>query len=74
MNIPKMVTINEAAQLSNELNIGISRNHIRVLCKEGRIPTCRIGVKTLINWDGFLNYLNNPEQPEVPQKTHIRPV
>lgn len=60
MNIPRMVTITEAAQRSKELKIGIAKNHIRILCREGTIPCCKIGVKTLINWDGLLNYLNNP--------------
>lgn len=70
MSIPKMVTIAEAAKMCKENQIGVSKNHIRILCKEGKIPCCKIGVKTLINWEGFLNYLNNP--PEINQFGHVR--
>jgi hypothetical protein len=67
MNLPKMVTISEAAKISKEQKIGISKNHIRSLCSDGLIPCCKIGVKTLINWDGLLAYLNN--LPEVPKSS-----
>lgn len=62
MDTPKMVTIAEAAKLSKELQIGISRNHIRRLCQEYKIPFCKTGVKTLINWNGLLAYLGNPQK------------
>lgn len=74
MVIPKMVTIAEAAKLSKELKIGVSKNHIRALCLQGKIPYCKIGVKTLINWDGLLVYLDNPSDIQKPSTPRIRTV
>lgn len=53
-----MNTINETARLCQEKDIGISRNHIRYLAKNGLIPSVRIGNKILINWDKLMEYLN----------------
>ena len=76
--VPRMVTIAEAAQLSKSLEVGISKNYIRSLCQEGKIPCCRVGAKktkTLLNWDGLLTYLNHPPQEEYKiSSTGIRPV
>ena len=53
-----MNTINETERLCQEKDIGISRNHIRYLAKNGLIPSVRIGNKILINWDKLMEYLN----------------
>lgn len=74
MEYPKMVTITEAAKLSRELEIGISKHHIRQLCNEGVIPCCKIGVKTLLNWQGLMDYLSNPPQLEQVQQPMIRAI
>ncbi|MEA5039021.1 hypothetical protein SDC9_209499 [bioreactor metagenome] len=77
MNIPKMMTIAEAAQLSKSLEIGISKNYIRELCREGKIPCFRVGAKKtklLLNWDGLLQYLSFPPQEEQTPSGSIRPI
>lgn len=48
MNIPHMVTINEAARLCQEGNVGISKNFIRALVKQDAIPYIKCGVKVLL--------------------------
>ena len=74
MNIPHMVTLNEASRLCQENNIGISKNFIRVLIKQDAIPYIRCGVKVLLNYNGLLAYLNNPPTSNPPQSSYIRPV
>lgn len=75
MDLPKMLTINEAAQLSRETGLGLSRNAIRQLSKQNVIPCIRIGTKTLVNWQGMLDYLNNPApQLLTTPQSRIRPV
>lgn len=58
MDIPQMLTIDEASKRCKELDIGIAKNHIRQLCKTNTIPCAKIGVKTILNWGGLLEYLN----------------
>ena len=74
MNIPHMVTINEASRLCQESNIGISKNYIRVLVKQDAIPYIKCGVKVLLNYNGLLAYLSNPPASKPPQTSCIRPV
>ena len=74
MNVPHMVTINEAAQLCQENNVGISKNYIRTLVKQDAIPYIKCGVKVLLNYDGLLDYLNNPPVSKPRQPSYIRPV
>lgn len=74
MPLPKMVTINEAAQLSKELEIGISKNYIRTLVKSGAIRYHLAGTKVLFCWDTLLEYLSNPPDQKNPIKQGIRPV
>ena len=74
MNIPHMVTINEAARLCQEGNVGISKNYIPALVKQNAIPYIKCGVKVLLNYDGLLAYLNNPPVSKPPQSAYIRPV
>lgn len=74
MSIPHMVTINEAARLCQENNVGISKNYIRTLVRQDAIPYINCGVKVLLNYDGLLSYLNNPPVLKQPQSSYIRPV
>ena len=74
MDIPKLVTITEAAALSKQLEIGISRNYIRTLVKRGEIKYHMAGTKTLIVWDSLLEYLNNPPEHKPSAVPGIRPV
>ena len=46
-------------------NTAVSKNFIRELAIEGKIPCVMAGRKRLINFDALLTYLQNPE-PEVP--------
>ncbi|GEM_PF-5801522 len=59
-SLPHMVTISEAADFCKLNKVGISKYHIRQLCKHNLIPHCKTGVKTLLNLDGLLNYLSSP--------------
>lgn len=74
MNTPHMVTINEAANLCIKNQIGISKNYIRTLVKQGAIPYIKCGVKVLLNYDGLLAYLNNPPTPNPTHTSGIRHV
>jgi hypothetical protein len=53
-----MNTISATYQRCKDENIGISMNHLRYLCKNSVIPTCKIGAKYLINWQILMDYLN----------------
>lgn len=48
-----MVTIKELA-----LETGVSEHHIRKLCKTNQIQYIKSGVKYLINYERFMDYLN----------------
>ncbi|MHC1695850.1 MAG: helix-turn-helix domain-containing protein [Eubacteriales bacterium] len=74
MDIPKLVTIKEAAELSKDLNIGISKNHIRNLVKRGEIKHIMAGTKTLIVWNNLLEYLSDPPNKTAFNTPGIRPV
>lgn len=50
---PKMLPIKEVA-----IRTGISENHIRKLCKAGKISFIKVGSKHLINYNLFIDYLN----------------
>ena len=50
---PRMVTIKELATLT-----GMSEYFIRRLCKEDKIIHFTTGVKILINYDRFIEFLN----------------
>lgn len=52
--VPRMLTVK---QLSKET--GISEFHIRRLIKSNRITYIRTGTKCLVNFDRFVEYLNN---------------
>lgn len=53
INIPQMVTINEAAKLT-----GIAKYRVRQLALENKIKNVRAGRKILINLEKFIEYLN----------------
>ena len=55
-NIPAMLTIEETAKRT-----GLSYEYIRKLCKQGEIVFVRTGRKYLINFDRFIDFLNNGE-------------
>lgn len=65
IQLPKMISINEAAKASN-----MSYSSIRQLCIEGKIHYIRVGVnsshgKYLINQNSLFNFLNGqPEEKE----------
>ncbi|MDC7289561.1 helix-turn-helix domain-containing protein [Blautia schinkii] len=54
--VPRMLTIKEVSKQT-----GISYDFIRKLCLQGRIVHIRAGVKYLVNFDRFLEYLNEGE-------------
>ena len=58
-NIPTMLTPKETAAQCKLNNISLSEYYIKRLCKMGKIPCFKIGRKTLINWEGLINFLNN---------------
>jgi len=53
MPIPTMLTIKEAAEKT-----GVSYDCIRKLCLQNKIVHIRAGVKYLINFEKFVEYLN----------------
>ncbi|MBR1442717.1 MAG: hypothetical protein IJ583_04200 [Firmicutes bacterium] len=53
-----LATIRNTYERCKEENIGISMNHLRFICKNGLLPTCKIGKKYLINWNNLMNYVN----------------
>lgn len=64
--IPRMRTIKEAVAELKELDSGtaIHEYFVRSLVNENKIPFVRAGRKILINLDGLLEYLNQPEPKE----------
>ena len=53
LNIPQMLTINEAAQIT-----GLAKYHIRQLALNNKIKSVRAGKKILINLAKLIDYLN----------------
>lgn len=51
----------------------ITLNYIRTLAASGKIPVTKVGRRYLINYDGMLEYLANP-QPEPKQYGVIRKI
>lgn len=51
---PRMMTIKKLSEQT-----GISEFHIRRLIKSNRIKYIRTGTKYLVNFDKFVEYLNN---------------
>lgn len=55
-NPPREVHMLTIKELSTRT--GISEHHIRTLCKTNQIIHIRTGVKYLINYERFIDYLN----------------
>ena len=55
-NIPEMLPIKEVASRT-----GLSYNYIRKLCIENKIVHVKAGVKYLVNFGRFCEYLNKGE-------------
>lgn len=60
--IPRMRTIKECMEELRQIdpNTAIREYFIRDLVNSNVIPTVHAGRKILINFDGLLQYLNNP--------------
>ncbi len=60
--IARMRTLDEAYAELKQLDSGtaVSKYFIRQLAISGKIPTVMCGRKRLINFDGLLDYLENP--------------
>lgn len=56
-DIPRMITIREASR-----EAGLSYNHIRALCRSGKIVSIRAGNRTLINREKLIAYLNSGKE------------
>ena len=70
--IPKMRTVNEAAQELKQLdpNTAMSPYHIRRLCLDGVLPTVRAGKKLLLDLNLLIEYLTDPTADKFkPRKT-----
>ena len=52
-NVPVMLTISETAKRANMSEYGVRR-----LVKQGKITHIKMGVKYLINWERFVQFLN----------------
>jgi len=60
LNIPKMATIIETAEIT-----GLAKYHIRQLTLQGKIKHIRAGKKILINIEKLIEYLNSGENVPV---------
>lgn len=60
--IPRMRTVNEAAQELRQLDphTAMSPYHIRRLCLDGVLPTVKAGKKILLNLDTLIEYMYDP--------------
>lgn len=70
--IPKMRTVNEAAQELKQLdpNTAMSPYHIRRLCLDGVLPTVRAGKKLLLDLNLLIEYMTDPTADKFkPRKT-----
>lgn len=75
MEIKRLVTTNEAAELSRQLNLGLSKNFIRTLVKTNQVKYHMVGnKKALIVWSSLMEYLENPPELRASITTGIRPV
>lgn len=59
LDVPCMVTINEAAQI-----VKLAKYHIRQLVLQGKIRYVKAGRKYLLNLDSLVNYLKNGDTEE----------
>ncbi len=74
-NIPEMLTVEETYRRCKENNIGVSKNFIRQLGKQGKITCIRVGErKLLLNWDSLVDYLNTPQTVALESPPRIRAI
>lgn len=59
IDIPCMITINEAAQI-----VKLAKYHIRQLVLQGKVKYIKTGRKYLLNLDSLINYLQNGDKNE----------
>ena len=59
IDIPCMITINEAAQI-----VKLAKYHIRQLVLQGKVKYIKTGRKYLLNLDSLINYLQNGDKKE----------
>lgn len=57
LNVPRMATINEAAQI-----VGLAKYYIRQLALNNKIKNVRAGKKILINVDKLIEFLNTGDE------------
>lgn len=72
IELPKMATIQECAELS-----GLAKYAIRRLVLENKIKFIKLGKKYLVNFDNLVEYLNNGEtqtNTEIENSNKIRKV
>lgn len=72
IELPKMATIQECAELS-----GLAKYAIRRLVLENKIKFIKLGKKYLVNFDNLVEYLNNGEtqaSTEIENSNKIRKV
>ena len=59
IDIPCMITINEAAQI-----VKLAKYHIRQLVLQDKVKYIKTGRKYLLNLDSLINYLQNGDKKE----------
>lgn len=59
IDIPCMITINEAAQI-----VKLAKYHIRQLVMQDKVKYVKAGRKYLLNLDSLINYLQNGDKKE----------
>lgn len=64
--VPRMRTINQCAEIFKEQDpeTKITKNYIRTLVVDGKIPYVECGKKYLINLDKLIEFLSGPQQEE----------
>ena len=65
-NIPTMLTIRETAQRS-----GLAVHYVRKLCLREKVCAVRAGKKYLLNFEKFIEYLNQGERKQPQADTSI---
>ena len=63
--IPRMRSIKDLVKECRKAGSDISEYAIRKCIKEGKIPFVFLGNKIYINLDGFIDYLNHGDSPEL---------
>lgn len=71
IDVPCMITINEAAQI-----VKLAKYHIRQLVLQDKVKYVKAGRKYLLNLDSLINYLQNGDKKERKENNekNIRPI